>query len=271
MSVAIIIPALNEAGSIGHVLQRIPAELRAQIIVVDNGSTDGTAAVATHAGAQVIFEPRRGYGQACLTGLANLRDDIDTVAFLDADGSDDPQLLLKLLAPHPDPLPRGERESGLLSPEGERIKVRGLDVDFIVTARTLGLAKENLSPQQRFGNWLACFLIRVLWGYRYRDLGPLRVLRREALERLEMRDTTWGWNVEMQIKAIERGLRIRQVDVPYGHRIAGQSKISGTLVGTVRAGWKILWIIAKLRFRRSDIPVATGGQESRQECRSHDE
>jgi glycosyltransferase involved in cell wall biosynthesis len=215
MPLAIIIPARNEAGCIGAVLQRIPQGLAQQIIVVDNGSTDGTTAIASHAGAQVVFEPRRGYGQACLTGLAHLQPDIDTIAFLDADGSDDPQLLPKLLS----------------------------DDDLIVTARTLGLARENLSPQQRFGNWLACFLIHWLWGYRFRDLGPLRVIRREALERLQMRDTTWGWNVEMQIKAIECGLRIRQVDVPYGHRIAGKSKISGTVTGTIRAGWKILGTI----------------------------
>lgn len=221
MNLAIIIPALNEAGSISHVLQRIPAELAAQIIVVDNGSTDGTAAVAAHAGAQVVPELRRGYGQACLTGLAQLRDDIDTIAILDADGSDDPQLLLQLLE---------------------------VDADLVVSARTLGLAKQNLSPQQRFGNWFACFLIRWLWGYRYRDLGPLRVIRRDALERLDMRDPTWGWNVEMQIRAIERGLSIRQVDIPYGHRIAGKSKISGTISGTIRAGWKILITIAKLRY-----------------------
>lgn len=230
MKLAIIIPARNEAGSIGHVIQRIPASLAAQIIVADNGSTDGTAAIATHAGAEVAFEPRAGYGYACLAGLAHLRDDIDTIAILDADGSDDPQLLLKLL-----PLD---------------------DADFLVTVRSLGLAKQNLSPQQRFGNWLACFLIRWLWGYRYRDLGPLRAIRRDALERLQMRDTTWGWNVEMQIKAVEHGLRIRQVDIPYGHRIAGKSKISGTITGTIRAGWKILTTIARERTARHHGPVS---------------
>lgn len=225
MPLAIIIPALNEAGSIAHVIQHIPNELARQVIVVDNGSTDGTAAVAAHAGAEVFVERRRGYGQACLTGLTHLHEDIDTIAFLDADGSDDPRLLLKLLAP-----------------------IQAGVADFVVSARTLGLAKKNLSPQQRFGNWLACFLIRQLWRYDFKDLGPLRVLTRDALRRLELRDPTWGWNVEMQIKAIEHGLRIRQVDVPYGHRIAGKSKISGTISGTVRAGWKILVTIAKLRF-----------------------
>jgi hypothetical protein len=222
MPLAIIIPARNEAGCIGAVLQRVPPGLAHQIIVVDNGSTDGTAAMAARHGAEVVFEPRRGYGHACLTGLAHLRDEIDTIAFLDADGSDDPRNLLKLRAP-----------------------IEAGNADFVVSARTLGLARENLSPQQKFGNWLVCFLIRLIWRHRYTDLGPLRVIRRESLERLQMRDTTWGWNVEMQIKAVQRGLRIRQIDVPYGHRIAGKSKISGTVTGTVRAGAKILATIGR--------------------------
>lgn len=241
MPVAVIIPARNEAGCIGAVLQRIPQGFAQQVVVVDNGSTDGTAAVANHAGAEVFSEPRRGYGQACLTGLAHLRDDIDTVGFLDADGSDDPQNLLKLIEP-----------------------IMTGDADFVVSARTLGLAKENLSPQQKFGNRLACFLIRLIWRHRYTDLGPLRVIRRDALEKLQMRDTTWGWTVEMQIKAVQHRLRIRQFDVAYGHRIAGKSKISGTVTGSIKAGWKILGTIARLklreRFARHHGPVSDVGQ-----------
>lgn len=225
MNLAIIIPARNEAGSLGHVLQRIPAGLAAQIIVADNGSTDGTAAVAQHAGAHVVFEPRPGYGHACLAGLAQLRADIDTIAILDADGSDDPQNLLALAAP-----------------------IAADETDFVLSARVLGLARENLSPQQKFGNGLACRLIGWLWGHRYRDMGPLRVIRRAALDAMRMRDVTWGWNVEMQIKAVAMKLRIREIPVAYGHRIAGRSKISGSLTGAIRAGWKILATIATLRF-----------------------
>ena len=222
MNLAIIIPARNEAGCIEAVLRRIPTGLAQQVIVVDNGSTDATAALALKAGAYVYAEPRRGYGQACLTGLAHLRAEIDLVGFLDADGSDDPQNFLKLIGP-----------------------IANDEVDFVVSARTLGLARENLTPQQRFGNWLACVLIRLIWRHHYTDLGPLRVIRRESLEQLQMNDTTWGWTVEMQIKAVQHGLRIRQIDVPYGHRIAGQSKISGTVIGTIKAGYKILGTIGR--------------------------
>lgn len=228
MKLAIIIPARNEEGSIADVIRRIPAGLAQQIIVVDNGSSDRTAERARNAGAEVIDESRRGYGQACLTGIAHLRDDIDVVAFLDADGSDDSRELIKLLAP-----------------------IENGEADFVLSARVLGDARRNLSPQQKFGNWLACFLIRTLWDHRYTDLGPLRVIRREALKKLKMQDRTWGWTVEMQIKAVQHGLRVVQIPVPYGHRTSGRSKISGSLSGTIRAGAKILGTIARLSFRRS--------------------
>jgi hypothetical protein len=220
--VAVVIPALNEQDCIADTIHRIPANLAAQIIVVDNGSTDATAERARAAGAAVVSEPRRGYGQACLTGLAQLRPDIDAVAFLDADGCDDPQMLPELLAP----LERGE-------------------ADFVLGSRTRGDAATHLTRPQRFGNALACGLIRLGWGCRYADLGPLRVIRRDALEKLQMSDQTWGWTVEMQIKAVHAGLRIRELPVTYCPRLAGKSKISGTLAGSVRAGTKILSTIGR--------------------------
>jgi glycosyltransferase involved in cell wall biosynthesis len=228
MNLAIVMPARNEEGSIGDVIRRIPKGLAKQIIVADNGSTDATADRARASGAEVVSEPRRGYGQACLTGLAHLRDDIDVVGFLDADGSDDPSELKRLL----EPIEKG-------------------DADFVLSARVLGDARKNLSPQQKFGNRLACFLIRLLWHHRYTDLGPLRIIRRDALKKMQMTDRTWGWTVEMQIKAVDHGLRIVQIPVPYGHRTSGKSKISGSFVGTIRAGWRILTTIAVLRLRRT--------------------
>ncbi len=222
MKTAIIIPALNEEQSIPAVLRSIPRGFAAQIIVVDNGSSDQTAARAREAGAEVVTEPTRGYGQACLAGLAKLRGDIEAVAFLDADGSDDPCALPQLI----EPIERNE-------------------ADFVVSARALGGARKNLTPQQRFGNALACALIRLFWGHRYRDLGPMRVIRREALEKLKMSDRTWGWTVEMQIKAVQHELRIHEIPVVYRERAAGKSKISGTLIGSARAGSKILATIGK--------------------------
>jgi glycosyltransferase involved in cell wall biosynthesis len=222
VKLAIIIPALNEEGSVAATIQRIPAGLARQIIVVDNGSTDATAERARAAGATVVTEPRRGYGQACLTGLAHLHDDIDAVAILDADGADDSSRLPEMVQ---------FIESGA--------------ADFVLSARVLDDAHRYLSPQQRFGNWLACVLMGLVVGHRYRDCGPMRVIRRDSLERLRMHDPTWGWNVEMQMKAARQGLRIREVPVTYGARTAGKSKISGSLVGTVRAGVKIIATIAR--------------------------
>jgi len=230
MKVAVIIPALNEQDCIAATIRRLPAGFAAQIIVADNGSTDATAERARQAGAEVVSEPRRGYGQACLTGLAQLRPDIEAVAFLDADGSDDPAELSRLL----EPIVAGE-------------------ADLVIGSRTRGDASRHLTPQQRFGNALACGLIRLGWGYRYADLGPLRVIRREGLEKLQMTDQTWGWTVEMQIKAVQAGLRIQEIPVPYQPRVAGKSKIAGTLTGSVRAGTKILstigryWVAARAK------------------------
>ena len=195
----------------------------ADIVVVDNGSRDATADVARKHGARVISESRRGYGQACLAGIAALSRVTQIIVFLDADGSDDPEDLLRLLAP-----------------------ARDDKADLVLGSR-IAAAKSSgaFAPQQTFGNWLATGLMRLLFDARYTDLGPFRVIRREALERLQMRDTNFGWTIEMQIKAHRTGLRILELPVNYRKRIAGESKISGNLVGTLRAGWKILWIIAK--------------------------
>jgi glycosyltransferase involved in cell wall biosynthesis len=227
--IAFIIPALNEEAALASMLDGLRAALdaaacaAADILVVDNGSRDATADVARKHGARVISEPRRGYGQACLAGIAALSDNTEIVAFLDADGSDDPEDLLQLLTP-----------------------VREGKADMALGSRTIAArAAGAFTPQQAFGNWLATGLMRVLFGARYTDLGPFRVIRRKALERLRMQDTNFGWTIEMQIKAHRTGLKIVEIPVNYRRRIAGESKISGTFMGTLRAGLKILWTVAK--------------------------
>ena len=220
-----IIPALNEEQSIGHVLNAIP-EVVNGVIVVDNGSTDDTKKVARARGAHVIDEPRRGYGAACLAGIAALPDDVRIVAFLDADFSDHPEDLGRIIGP-------------ILSSNSQ----------LVIGSRTLGEHQPgSLLPQQRLGNWLASRLIRWLFGHRYSDLGPMRAIERDALDRLLMADRTYGWTVEMQVKAVIAGLAIEEVPVAYRKRI-GKSKITGTVRGSVKAGWKILWTIVALRVR----------------------
>ncbi len=216
--VAVVIPALNEERSIGWVVAAIP-EWVDEIIVVDNGSTDRTAEVARAHRARVVSEPRRGYGSACLAGIAALGDP-DVVVFLDGDFSDHPAEMSLLV----DPIVRGE-------------------ADLVAGSRVLGQRERcALTPQARFGNWLACLLIRLLWDARYSDLGPFRAIRTSVLKHLEMRDPDYGWMVEMQIKATREGWRVKEVPVSYRRRI-GKSKVSGTLKGVVGAGTKILLTI----------------------------
>lgn len=227
---ALIIPALNEEAAIGPTLDSLRGAPLAQLIVVDNGSTDSTAEVARGHGAEVVAEPRRGYGQACLAGMAALRPEITVVAFMDGDGSDDPADLPRLL----DPIVRGEAE-------------------MVLGSRVLGSREAGaLTPQQRFGNALATGLLRLFHGARYTDLGPFRAIRRDALERLGMRDTNYGWTIEMQIKAARQNLRVREIPVSYRRRRAGQSKISGTLRGTFSAGMKIIWTLFRYSLRTGD-------------------
>jgi glycosyltransferase involved in cell wall biosynthesis len=220
---ALIIPALNEGESLRVLLPQLPRETFSQIVVVDNGSQDATAEVVRAAGVQVVREPRRGYGQACLTGMAELQPNTTAVAFMDADLSDDPADLAALVRTF---------ESG--------------GWDLVIGSRVRGEHEPgSLTPLQRFGNWLTTRLLSWIWHVSFTDLGPLRVIRRDALARLNMRDRTFGWTVEMQARAASLGLRMTEIPVRYRRRQHGRSKISGSLWGGMRAGWKIFWTVLR--------------------------
>ena len=223
--ISVIIPAHNEAKAIGLVLAEIPAGLVQEVVVVDNNSTDDTSAAARAAGATVLREARPGYGYACLAGMAYVfgqpqSEQPDIVVFLDGDHSDFPEQMPELLAP-------------LLAGAA----------DMVIGSRALGeREKGSLLPQQRFGNWLAARLLRLRYGGTVTDLGPFRAILAPALLALHMEDKTYGWTVEMQVKAARQGLRTVEVPVRYRKRI-GTSKVSGTVRGTIGAGYKILWTI----------------------------
>ncbi len=223
--VAAVIPALNEERSIAKVLADIPEWFDVRI-VVDNGSTDDTAKLAHAAGATVVSQPERGYGAACLAGIEHVRQREgftagDIIVFLDADYSDHPEQAEWLV----DPIAQGHR-------------------DLVIGSRVQKAASGSLTVPQRFGNWLATTLIRLIWRMRFSDLGPFRAVSIGALDRMAMADRNYGWTVEMQIKAAMLRLRCSEVDVDYRPRI-GTSKVSGTVRGTVLAGYKILYTIAR--------------------------
>ena len=222
-SVDVIIPALNEQDALPLVLRDIPRPPVRRVIVADNGSTDRTAEVALKNGAEVVHEPERGYGAACLKALAHLAaDPPDIVVFLDGDYSDHPDELLSLIDP-----------------------IRAGDADMVIGSRTRGRQERGaLSPQQRAGNAVACGALRLMYRVRYTDLGPFRAIRWGALQALGMQDRNYGWTVEMQIKAAQRGITYREVPVSYRQRI-GVSKVSGTVRGSVSAGAKILWLLGR--------------------------
>ncbi len=220
LTIGVVIPALNEEQAIGKVIADIPDGVD-RIVVVDNGSDDRTAEIASTHGAEVIHESEQGYGAACQAGIAAL-DGIDVIIFIDGDYSD-----------HPDEMP------ALLAP------IISGDYELVLGSRVAGKAEKGaLTPQQRFGNLLACSFIRLIWGTAYTDLGPFRAITARALRELQMRDRGYGWTIEMQIKAALKGLPVIEVPVSYRPRI-GRSKISGTLKGTVLAGTKILFMIAR--------------------------
>lgn len=219
-----MIPALNEEASLPLVLAGLPRSSLRRIVVADNGSTDATARVAREGGAEVVAAARRGYGSACLAGLAHLRrtGPPDIVVFIDADYSDHPEELPAVVAP-----------------------ILAGTADLVIGSRVLGRRERGaLLPQARAGNLVACLLIRIFYGHRFTDLGPFRAVRWDTLERIGMADPDFGWTAEMQVKAVRLGLRCTEVPVSYRRRV-GVSKITGTITGTVRAGYKILWTVAR--------------------------
>lgn len=220
----VVIPAFNEEASLPLVLQSIPKSHVDRVVVVDNASTDGTGRVGAAGGAVVVREDRPGYGTACLSGLDFLRHHRppDIVVFLDADYSDYPEELPRVVEP-----------------------ITSGSADLVIGSRVLGQRERGaLLPQARVGNLIACTLIRLLYGFRYTDLGPFRAIRWTALADLEMSDPDFGWTAEMQVKALRARLKICEVPVSYRKRV-GVSKITGTARGTVLAGYKILWTVLR--------------------------
>ena len=226
MQIAVIIPAFNEEKSIGKVVNAIPKDLVQTIIVVNNNSTDDTINVANSAGAIVLTENRKGYGWACLKGMDYLKNQSpDIVIFLDGDFSDYPEEIIHLIEP-----------------------IINQNMDMVIGSRVLGKReKGSLLPQQRFGNWLATKLIRLFYGVKFTDLGPFRAIRYDKLIALNMADKTYGWTIEMQIKAAKKKYHFCEVPVRYRKRI-GVSKVSGTIKGTLLAGIKIIFAVFKYRF-----------------------
>ena len=209
MQAALVIPALNEEGSIGAVLEEVPPAWFCAVIVADNGSTDRTAEEAVAHGASVAVEPRRGYGGACLKALEALPAEAEIVVFMDGDGSDDPREADRLLRP-----------------------IREGQADLVLGSRVLGNPVHGALPvHQRLGNWIATRLLRLLLGHGYTDLGPFRAIRADCLRQLGMKDRGYGWTVEMQIQALRHGLRVEEVAVSRRPRMSGESKVSGSLRG----------------------------------------
>ena len=240
MKACSIIPALNEQETIAGVVREIPREISAEVIVVDNGSTDATAERAGAAGARLVHEPRRGYGRACATGVGALPADCEIVVFLDGDGSDCPELMNLLI----EPIVAGK-------------------YDFVIGSRTRGHREPgSMNFQQLIAGRMAGFLLRVLYGVRYTDMCPFRAIRRDALDQLGMSEMTYGWNLEMQMRAARAKLRILEVPVNHRRRAGGTSKVSGTVRGTFLAAGRIALTLARVAIER---PVTDSGRGSDEE------
>jgi glycosyltransferase involved in cell wall biosynthesis len=236
--VSVIIAALNEEEAIAHVIKRVPRDLSDEIVVVDNGSRDRTAEVAAAAGARVVHEPVPGYGRAFRAGLRALSLECEIVVFLDGDGSDCPEAIPLLVAP----LAEGR-------------------ADFVIGSRARGSReKGSMNAHQLLAGYAIGAALALLYGVRYTDMGPMRAIRRNALLGLGMREMTYGWNLEMQMRAARAGLRIVEIPVAHRRRTGGVSKVSGNLAGTLRASWRILLTFARvaLEARRSAQAVAPG-------------
>ncbi len=231
-NVVVVIPAFDEAGSVGRVVEGLIARGLSRVRVVDNGSSDGTGNVARLAGAEVVVEPRPGYGRACFTGCRDLPGDCEWILFCDADGSDDLDSIPKLVE-------------------------RAGEFDFVLGNRRATVAgRASMTKVQDFGNWLATFLLRGLFGADFHDLGPMRLIRRSTYEAMEMKDRGFGWTVEMQARAAQLGVRSVEVPVPYHARVAGKSKVSGTVKGSVQAGVIILTTIGRFAVEAWQRPLA---------------
>jgi glycosyltransferase involved in cell wall biosynthesis len=226
--VSVVIPALNEEETIGAVVRAVPREIAAEVIVVDNGSDDRTTEQARGAGARVVSEPRRGYGRACRAGVEAVAAGCEIIVFLDGDGSDCPELMNRLVEP-----------------------IRARTHDFVIGSRTRGHRERgSMNFQQLFAGRAAGLLLGALYGVRYTDMCPFRAIRRDALARLPMREETYGWNLEMQMRAARAGLRILEVPVEHRRRAGGESKVSGNLRGTILAGTRILYTVARVACER---------------------
>jgi glycosyltransferase involved in cell wall biosynthesis len=229
MFVSVVIPALNEQEPIAEVVRTVAATgIPQEIVVADNGSTDETAARAAQAGARVIAEPRRGYGRACMAGVRAVSPNCNIVAFLDGDGSDCPEFMSQLI----EPIARGTH-------------------DFVIGSRTRGQREAgSMNFQQVFAGRVAGFLVGLLYDVRYTDMSPFRAIRRDALNALGMREKTYGWNLEMQMRAARVGLRILEIPVNHRRRVGGQSKVSGTVRGTFLAGARIISTLLRIALEK---------------------